>query len=171
MDRKVYKRRYLAPRGSRARIINTGRIEPSFSLSLLLNVKKACPFFINIRKQSNTEEDYLEFILQAAEAGYIAANDIVVCDNASVHFGSNWRLVKSVFEKVGASVVFLPAYSPELNPCELVFRDVKKEVYSESMEGRVQGLQNKVKMALSKISARRVFWYYYVCTQIYHRYK
>ena len=67
------------------------RIEPSFSMTLLVNMKKKCPFYINTRKQSNTEEDFLEFLLKAAEAGYIAKGDIVVCDNAFIHYGGNWE--------------------------------------------------------------------------------
>lgn len=36
--------------------------------------------------------------------------------------------VSFVSDKVGVAMVFLPAYSPELNPCELVFAQLKSNL-------------------------------------------
>ena len=43
-------------------------------------------------------------------------------DNASVHKVDE---VKQLIEKLGASVVFLPPYIPDLNPIELAWNKIK----------------------------------------------
>jgi len=52
--------------------------------------------------------------------------DYLVCDNASVHTGGDMRpLLETLMDIKGIRLVYLPTYSPELNPCELVFSKVK----------------------------------------------
>ena len=47
---------------------------------------------------------------------------IVIMDNASIH---HVKEVVSTIEGVGALIKFLPPYSPDLNPVEEVFAQVK----------------------------------------------
>ena len=47
---------------------------------------------------------------------------IVIMDNASVHKGER---IQELISEVGALLRFLPAYSPDLNPREEVFAEVK----------------------------------------------
>ncbi len=48
--------------------------------------------------------------------------DIVVMDNLGSHRG---RLVRSAIRSAGARLIFLPKYSPDLNPIEQVFAKLK----------------------------------------------
>ena len=48
--------------------------------------------------------------------------DIVVMDNLSAHLDGR---VKPLIESKGANVLYLPAYSPDLNPIELSFSKLK----------------------------------------------
>ncbi len=50
------------------------------------------------------------------------ANSIVVMDNASVHHVSE---VANLISSVGALLIYLPPYSPDLNPIEEAFSSVK----------------------------------------------
>ena len=53
--------------------------------------------------------------------------DILVVDNARIHFSDESKEpISQMLELAGVRLVFLPAYSPELNPCELVFSHVKR---------------------------------------------
>ena len=47
---------------------------------------------------------------------------IVILDNTSVHKGAR---IQELINEVGALLRFLPAYSPDLNPTEEVFAEVK----------------------------------------------
>ena len=49
-------------------------------------------------------------------------NDIVICDNLSSHKAAG---VKEVIEKCGASIQYLPPYSPDMNPIEMLFSKMK----------------------------------------------
>ena len=48
--------------------------------------------------------------------------DVVVMDNLSSHKGSR---VRALIEAAGASLMYLPAYSPDLNPIEMAFAKLK----------------------------------------------
>jgi len=49
--------------------------------------------------------------------------DIVICDNLASHKVSG---VREAIEARGASLLYLPPYSPDLNPIELVFSKLKR---------------------------------------------
>lgn len=49
-------------------------------------------------------------------------NSIIVMDNASIHYNSK---VAELIQSVGALLVYLPPYSPDLNPIEEAFSAVK----------------------------------------------
>jgi len=49
--------------------------------------------------------------------------DVVVLDNLSSHKGAS---VREAIEARGAELVFLPPYSPDLNPIEMVFAKIKQ---------------------------------------------
>lgn len=48
--------------------------------------------------------------------------DVVVMDNLKAHYAEG---VQAAIEAVGASVLYLPPYSPELNPIELAWSKLK----------------------------------------------
>ena len=74
--------------------------------------------------------------------------DIVIMDNLSSH--KNKRVV-SLIESVGASVEFLPAYSPDLNPIELMWSKVKSIL--RKLEPRTpQELLAAIGKALEKVT-------------------
>lgn len=66
----------------------------------------------------------------------LRAGDIVVMDNLQSH---KVRGVREAIESVGARLAYLPPYSPDLNPIELVFAKLKWLVRSAG-ERTVQGL-------------------------------
>ncbi|MEZ5935615.1 MAG: IS630 family transposase [Alphaproteobacteria bacterium] len=57
------------------------------------------------------------FLAPALEPG-----DVVVMDNQSAHKVDG---VRQAIERAGASVIYLPPYSPDLNPIEQVFAKIK----------------------------------------------
>lgn len=75
---------------------------------------------INGERFEHFVEDYLLPMLLP----YNGSNpfSVVVMDNASIH---HTQPVVDLIESIGAHLVFLPPYSPDLNPVELVFGKVK----------------------------------------------
>jgi transposase len=83
--------------------------------------------YISGRTESNAQEDFFKFVVECVQGGYLTQGDTLVCDNASVHGGSETLETLLQYLKLkGVKLVYLPTYSPELNPCELIFAQVKR---------------------------------------------
>jgi transposase len=67
---------------------------------------------------------FLRFAKQRL-APWLRRGDIVVMDNLNMH---KMKTVRAAIEAVGARVIFLPTYSPELNPIELWWADLKRHL-------------------------------------------
>ena len=70
--------------------------------------------------------DYIEMVLLPT----LRKGDIVVMDNLSAHLDGR---VKPLIESKKASVLYLPAYSPDLNPIELSFSKLKSVLQKEKI--------------------------------------
>ena len=82
--------------------------------------------------------------------------DMVVMDNLSVHKS---EIAIAMIEKVGASVHFLPAYSPDLNPIEKMWSKVKALL--RSIEARSHpDLIDAIASALSRITSQDALGYF-----------
>lgn len=66
--------------------------------------------------------------------------DIVVLDNLSSHKG---EAIKAAIEAAGATLMFLPPYSPDLNPIELMFSKLKT-LLRKAAERTVDALWNRI---------------------------
>jgi transposase len=56
---------------------------------------------------------------------WLRAGDIVVMDNLNMH---KMNAVRQAIVDVGATVIYLPTYSPELNPIERLWADRKRDL-------------------------------------------
>lgn len=83
-------------------------------------------------------------------------DDIVIMDNLSPHKGEP---VIQMIEATGAKVLFLPAYSPDLNPIEKMWSKVKE--FLRAAEARTQeALIAAIGEALSKVTRQdAVNWF------------
>ena len=76
--------------------------------------------------------------------------DLVIMDNLAAHKSS---AVQDTIEKRGAHVVFLPAYSPDLNPIEKMWSKVKERL--RAWEARTAGdLLQALGQALRSVTAQ-----------------
>jgi transposase len=68
----------------------------------------------------------------------LRAGDLVIMDNLSPHKND---LTLGRIEDAGASVLFLPAYSPDLNPIEKMWSKVKQSLRSAEARTREELLK------------------------------
>lgn len=109
-----------APRGARAVdsiLRNYGR-NVSLIAALRLSGMEA-PWVVEGAVNTAVFEAYTEHIL----APTLQPGDVVVMDNLSCHKA---QMVHQLIEARGASVLFLPAYSPDLSPIEQAFSKLKQ---------------------------------------------
>ena len=69
--------------------------------------------------------DVFESFVEHVLVPELRAGDVVIMDNLSSHKRQRTR---SLIEATGAELVFLPPYSPDLNPIEMVFSKIKQRL-------------------------------------------
>jgi transposase len=84
-------------------------------------------------------ETFLAYIEQCL-VPTLERRDIVVIDNVSFHKVSG---VEEAIQAGGATLRYLPQYSPELNPTELVFHPLKTAL-RKAAERTIKGLERRV---------------------------
>lgn len=87
--------------------------------------------------------------VEQALAPTLTAGDIVVCDNLNVHKNVAARIAIEARE---ATLRFLPAYSPDLNPIEMLFAKIKGIVRSAAARC-FDTLCDALKVAIEAVSA------------------
>lgn len=91
-----------------------------------LNSNFVKPFAAAIRTNKNDAEEFLNIFKTFVENGQLKEGDYLILDNASIHVANEiWPQIRRICQTTGINFRRLPAYSPELNPCERVFAFVK----------------------------------------------
>lgn len=85
--------------------------------------------------------------------------DIVVLDNLRVHYN---KKAKEIIEEKGAKLVFLPPYSPELNPIELAWSKIKALLKKYKARTR-EALDSAIAAAIDKITRGDLANWYHHC--------
>lgn len=85
-------------------------------------------------------------------APWLRPGDIVLMDNLLAHKAAG---VREAIEAAGAVVLYLPPYSPDMNPIELWWADVKRELRKVGARG-TQNLQRAVRRIRSATPLRRI---------------
>ena len=108
-----------APRGQRAiGAVPHGHWQTSTFLAALRCDRLTAPCVIDGPINGLTFQAYVEQILVPT----LRPGDIVIIDNLGSHKG---KAVRHAIEGAGATLLFLPPYSPDLNPIEQVFAKLK----------------------------------------------
>ncbi|WP_293904108.1 transposase, partial [Phenylobacterium sp.] len=75
--------------------------------------------------------------------------DVVIMDNLGSH---NGKAVRAALRNAGAHLIFLPPYSPDLNPIEQVFAKLKT-LLRKAAERTVEHTWRRIGMLLDHFSA------------------
>jgi len=136
---------------------------PNYTMSVMTSLSAPGGFICSTpRTVSNTSYDFLLFLVEVARAGHLKAGDVLVLDNASVHNSELIARRLQLFLVItGVRLLFLPTYSPELNPCELLFAMMKNEM--RRIRDTHHNMLNDVVTALAKIRTDNVVNFYDHC--------
>jgi len=89
----------------------------------------------------------------------LAPGDVVLLDNLSAHKAAT---VRAAIEARGATALFLPSYSPDLNPIELAFAKIKQ--FLRSAGARTQkALEAAIAQALDTITTEDAVAFFKHC--------
>jgi len=91
--------------------------------------------------------DVFQAFVQQVLVPQLRPGDVVVMDNLSSH-----KRTRELIEAAGAAVLFLPPYSPDLNPIEMIFAKIKQLLRSLACRTR-EGLWAVMQSVLDQITA------------------
>ncbi len=92
--------------------------------------------------------DVFEAFVEQVLVPELRAGDLVIMDNLSSHK----RLrIGQLIEAAGARLVFLPPYSPDLNPIEMIFAKIKQALRSLACRTR-DALWNVMQSVLDQVT-------------------
>ena len=103
--------------------------------------------------------DVFEAFVEQVLGPTLLPGDIVVMDNLSSHKGQR---VRQLIESAGATAVYLPPYSPDLNPIELAFAKLKQLMRSAAHR-TINALWSDVQRMLDCITASDTQGFYRHC--------
>lgn len=86
----------------------------------------------------------------------LSSGDIVIMDNLPAHKVSG---VREAIEAAGAELWYLPPYSPDLNPLEMMFSKLKA-LLRKAEERSVEGLWNRIGNILTQFSPQECTNYF-----------
>ena len=93
--------------------------------------------------------DVFEAFVEQVLVPQLRPGDVVVMDNLSSHKRARTR---QLIQAAGATVLFLPPYSPDLNPIEMIFAKLKQLLRSLACRTR-EALWQTMQAVLDQITA------------------
>lgn len=105
-----------------------------------------------------TGEIFLAYVEQQL-VPTLQSGDIVVMDNLSSHKRAG---VKDAIESVGATLVYLPPYSPDLNPIELAFSKLKT-LLRKAAERTIEALWERIGQLVDEFTPQECLNYFKHC--------
>ncbi len=93
--------------------------------------------------------DVFEAFVEQVLVPELQSGDVVIMDNLSSH---KRQRIRELIEGAGARLVFLPPYSPDLNPIELIFAKVKQLLRSLACRTR-ESLWESMQSVLDQVTS------------------
>jgi len=168
VSRMLHKKKVLGIVNQRTWVKDADLHGKSFSVTILTKLTGTGahhPILVDLREESNTQWDFLGVVRFALDSHFLKRGDFLVVDNACVHGGAETLTVLlEILGNAGVQLRFLPKYSPELNPCELVFNVMKN--YLRYHRNRQSPIWVEALRGLARISVVKLICFYYECMSL-----
>jgi transposase len=158
IDETAVSTNMVRPRGRAARGVRLiGRVplgewKTITFVAALRHNKMTAPMVIEGAMNGETFRAYVEQCLVPT----LKRHDIVVVDNFAAHKVPG---VREAIEKAGATLRYLPKYSPDLNPIEMSYSKFK-ETLRKAAERTVPGLYRAIRSFVPQLGARECSNYF-----------
>jgi transposase len=161
INRAMTRNRARSRRGTRAVVRETARKGVNISVVSALSIEGViAPMTLERAVDSVAFDHYVEHLLVPA----LYPKDIIIMDNVPFHLSERaMALIKSA----EAKVIFLPAYSPDLNPIEECISKIKALLRKTKARTKLK-LLNALKWAMDQVSQLDIVGWFihagYLCT-------
>jgi transposase len=127
-SRGLYTQYGRAPAGQRAVAERTNASWGRISVNALVSIRPNDPaVYWNAVERSTSAADLLQFFREAITDGALSHGDVVIMDNCRTHHQREDDMMR-LLNAAGVGLMFLPPYSPFLNPIELHFNTLKGRI-------------------------------------------
>jgi transposase len=109
--------------------------------------------------EGSTDKEVFEAYVEKALAPSLVAGQVVVLDGLGAH---RTKRVRELIEGRGCELLFLPPYSPDLNPIEEAFSKIKNLVRKAAERTR-EGLNEAIAQALTALRPQDVVGWFAHC--------
>jgi transposase len=106
-----------------------------------------------------TDREVFETYVERVLAPGLRRGQLVVMDNLTAHKGER---VKELIEEQGCKLLYLPPYSPDLNPIEEAFSKVKRILRKAESRTR-EALVEAIGVAISAVTAKDAHGFFEHC--------
>lgn len=142
-----------APRGERLRSpIPHGHWKTTTFVAALRTSGMVAPMVLDGPINGIAFQAYVDQVLVPE----LEPGDIVVMDNLGSHKGAG---IRAAIEAAGASLLYLPPYSPDFNPIESAFAKLKA-MLRKAAERTVDGLWNAIGRIIDTVTAKECTNYF-----------
>ena len=142
-----------APRGERLRSpIPHGHWKTTTFVAALRTTGMVAPMVLDGPINGIAFQAYVDQVLVPE----LEPGDIVVMDNLGSHKGAG---IRAAIEAAGASLLYLPPYSPDFNPIESAFAKLKA-MLRKAAERTVDGLWNAIGRIIDTVTAKECTNYF-----------
>jgi len=165
-ENDVRKRVGWGPVGERVLAYTEAEIKDhSITITAVTNLNDPSGVFISDPVVGgNTSGRFLNLIALLVEQGQLVNGDYLIADSSPVHWSAQIAHdLVDLLEQAGVRLVFLPKYSPELNPCEYVFAQVKNYLRQRDES---DGFLLDIVRAFAHVNLDNVSHFYRVCQSV-----
>ena len=106
-----------------------------------------------------TNREVFEAYVEEVLCPTLREGQVVVMDNLSAHKGER---IRELIEESGCEVLYLPPYSPDLNPIEEAFAKIKGILRKAEARGR-EALIEALGVAISAVTAQDAWGFFKHC--------
>ncbi|KAM9985651.1 hypothetical protein ACTFIZ_012330 [Dictyostelium cf. discoideum] len=126
-SRELTRKKAVGPIGKPVFVCNESSISETYNGFFMINMF-GCKY--KLRDETNTTEDFIKYLKDVLESGFILSGSILVMDNAPIHGGVEaLEIIEQMLAQYSVELVFLPTYCPDRNPIERFFGYIKNLFY------------------------------------------
>jgi hypothetical protein len=156
-----------APRGERALEFERYAETPNITVNLMASLAGVC--YANTVDGPADTIDFLRFFDEAYNSVHPATNqpclepgNIIVMDNCPTHHNEGGRILGEFLQDLNIELVYMPAYSPDLNPVEYVFGKLRTLMKHQFVHVTNENLKESLYTAIECISPGDMAGFYKV---------
>ncbi len=149
--------------GKRAYEVTKFNKRTSKTVNLLVGLEVK---FCNVLDGASNTDTYIDFILEALDTyqngiPVLDSGDLLIVDNCKIHHHEAEEVLTDYLRRLGIEYLFLPAYSPDFNPCEKCFNEIKMKFKTERFQPHMKrNVGVAVYDAIEEISYTNIVQFY-----------